>query len=365
MKEQRTPGIVVGRIFGAPIIVHPSSLLMLAVLAYVFAQATGETTSRALIIGLILALSLSASVLLHELAHAFTARLLRLEVTEVVLTLWGGQTRFSTPPTKPSVNAITAIAGPLMNFAIAGAGAAALAALHPSGIGRLVLLYVVQANLLLGILNALPGIPMDGGRVLESLVWRMTGKQHKGMLVAAWVGRLVAVLVTGYALLIPFAYGGRPGLFDIVVAVIVFSVLWPASSAAIRFAEMVAKREALSVITVMKPAVPVPYDITVADAEAALGDAPYGIVMAADGVPAGRFDAATLAQVPHADKATTSLQAVTTPMPRGATVQAGGTSSDLVVAIREWFGKVDVLVALEGDTPKGIVVISEAVEALK
>lgn len=365
MKEQRTPGIVVGRVFGAPIIVHPSSLLMLAVLAYVFARATGETTSRTLVIGLILALSLSASVLLHELAHAVTARVLQLDVTEVVLTLWGGQTRFATPPTKPSVNAITAIAGPLMNFVIAGVAGIALQLLDPGGVGRLVLLYVVQANLFLGILNALPGIPMDGGRVLESLVWRVTGKHHTGMLVAAWAGRLVAILVTGYALLIPFAYGGTPGIFDVVVAVIVFSVLWPASSAAIKFAHMVAKREALSVATVTRPAVPIGYESTVADAEATLAGAAYGVVVGADGAAAGRFDAATLASVPPEARAGTSLQAITTPMPRGASVEFGGTSSDLVVAIREWYGKADALVVMDHGTPRGLVLIAEAVEALK
>ena len=82
-------------------------------------------------------------------------------------------------------------------------------------------------------------------------------------------------------------------------------------------------------------------------------------------MPAGRFDAATLAQVPASERPSTSLQAVTTPMPRGATVQAAGTSSDLVVAVWEWFGKADALVALDGEVPKGVVVISEAVEALR
>ncbi len=203
MEERRTKGILVGRILGAHVIVQPSTLVMLALLAYIFASASGETTTRTLSIGAPLAVALMGSVLLHEIAHAIAARLFGRSVKEIVLTLWGGHTSFESSDMTPTVNGVTAAAGPAMNLVIAGAASASIAVTDLGGLAGDLVSYIVWANLLLAAFNLLPGIPMDGGRVLESVVWALTRSQHRGTVVAAWGGRAVAVGVVVYSIASP------------------------------------------------------------------------------------------------------------------------------------------------------------------
>ncbi len=338
---------------------------MLALLSYLFASAAGETTKRTLSIGFVLAVSLVGSVFLHEVAHAIAARAFRRKVTEIVLTLWGGHTSFESRNLTPVVNGVTAAAGPLMNLLIALGARGALVFVDPNGLPGMLISYIAWANVLLAVFNVLPGIPMDGGRILESIVWRMSGDRNRGMKVAAWGGRIVSVGVLAYALGAPIARGHNPTFVDVFAGVLVFAILWPAASAALRFSRVMMKREALSVATVMRPAVAVPYTAMVAEArEAAVGVGDV-VVVGADGSPAGRFEVVATDVVPESLRATTPLQAVTTPLPRGAHVDADGGSEVLLAQVRQWWGKTDALIALREDVVVGIVRLADVTAALE
>lgn len=365
MPQQRTRGLVIGRLLGAPVIVQPSTLLMLALLSYLFASAAGETTKRTLSIGFILAVSLVASVFLHEVAHAIAARAFGRRVTEIVLTLWGGHTSFESKNLTPVVNGVTAAAGPLMNLLIALAARGVLLLADPSGLTGVLISYIAWANVLLAVFNVLPGIPMDGGRILESLVWRLSGNRNRGMHVAAWGGRVVAVGVVAYALGTPIARGQNPSYVDVFAGVLVFSILWPSASAALRYSKVMMKRDVLSVATVMRPAVAVAYTVTVADAREAAAGVTDVVVLGADGAPAGRFEVAATDVVPEALRSTTPLQAVTVPLPRGAHVDADATADVLLAHVRQWWGKTDALVALRADAVAGIVRLADVTAALE
>lgn len=338
---------------------------MLALLSYLFASAAGETTKRTLSIGFVLAVSLVGSVFLHEVAHAIAARAFRRKVTEIVLTLWGGHTSFESRNLTPVVNGVTAAAGPLMNLLIALGARGALVFVDPNGLPGMLISYIAWANVLLAVFNVLPGIPMDGGRILESIVWRMSGDRNRGMKVAAWGGRIVSVGVLAYALGAPIARGHNPTFVDVFAGVLVFAILWPAASAALRFSRVMMKREALSVATVTRPAVAVPYTAMVAEArEAAVGVGDV-VVVGADGSPAGRFEVVATDVVPESLRATTPLQAVTTPLPRGAHVDADGGSEVLLAQVRQWWGKTDALIALREDVVVGIVRLADVTAALE
>lgn len=356
-----------GRVLGAQVIVQPSTLLMLALLSYVFASASGETTASTLSIGALLAVALMGSVLLHEFAHAIAARSFGRTVKEIVLTLWGGHTSFESHDMTPTVNGVTAAAGPVMNLVIAGAASATMAFTHLGGVAGAVVSYVAWANVLLAVFNLLPGIPMDGGRVLESIVWAFTRNRNRGTIVAAWGGRVVAIGVVVYSIAGPFLSGHRPSLTSVVVAVLVFSILWPAASAALAFSSTMLRRDGVSAAGLMRAAVAVPYTFSVHEALAAAAAAGVQevVVLGADTAPAGRFPVEQARAVPESARLTTSLQSVTTPVPRGSEIPAGAPSDVMIPALREWWGKTDVWVVRDGEVVVGIVRLVDVLAALK
>lgn len=359
--------MVVGRILGAPVIVQPSTLAMLAILSFVFASRSGETTARSLSLGLALAVALFASVFLHEVAHAIAARAFRRTVSEIVITLWGGHTSFESHGLTPLVNGVTAVAGPVMNLVIAAAARVTLAVTPVDGLAAAIIEYVAWANVLLAVFNILPGIPMDGGRVLESAVWAGTGNRNRGTLVAAWGGRVVAVGVVVYSLGVPLLQGRRPGIIDAVGAMLIFSILWPAASSAIGYSRSMLRRDQVSARGLMVRAIAVPYTATVAQARelAERATVTEVVVLGADGVPAGRFSYALTDEVPESTRATTTLQTVTTPIPRGALMPVGADAAALLPALREWWGKTDVWVVTDDEAVVGIVRLVDVVAALK
>lgn len=364
---QRTKGIQLGRLLGARVVLQPSTLIMVALLAWVFASSGGDVTSRTFALGVVLAVLLFASVFLHELSHAIAARAFKRQVREIVITLWGGHTSFDSVGMTPLVNAITAIAGPAMNVIIAVTSFAVANSGLVTGRPVAVLLWLGGANVFLAIFNALPAIPMDGGRVLESLVWRLTGNRHRGTIVAAWGGRVVAVLVVVYAFAGPLLAGERPDVWNIMLAFLIASVLWPAASSALKYSQVMGRREGLSVAKIMVPAVAVHYDVSVAQARDAAhaAGAREVVILSADGAPAGHFPVDITNEVPEDARASTSLQAVTMPMPRGAEVPPTLGGEELVRALREWWGRTDVWVVRGDSGVTGIVRLQAVLDALK
>ena len=366
MSARRTSGLVAGKVLGTTVIVQPTTLVMIALLTYVFAFQAGSITARSLLIGLFFALTLFTSAFLHEVAHALAARVSGRKESEIVVTLWGGHTSFDDRSITPLVSALIALAGPAMNLVIAGA---ATLVINLASVGELtgrVLAYVAWSNTVLAVFNALPGFPMDGGRVLESIVWRVTGSPNKGTLYAAWVGRVFAVALVVYVLGSPFLYGRRPDLLSVIGTLIVFSILWPAASSAIRRSQVILRREGLTVAALMIPAVGVHYSATVAGARHAAEAVRVSeiVVIGADDVPAGRFPFELTDEVPPPAREFTSLQAVTTPIPRGAAIEVAAKADILIPELREWWGKTDVLVVVEGTTVVGILKLADVVAAL-
>jgi len=363
-----TRGLVLGKILGARIVVQPSTALMLVVLALLFSSGPGlELTARTFADGLMLALLLFVSVFLHELAHAVTARGFGREVREIVITLWGGHTSFDAKGLTPVVNGATAAAGPAANLLIALALQGLLITGIVDGRAAAIISWLVFANVLLAIFNALPGIPMDGGRVLEAIVWAISGSHHRGTVVAAWGGRVVAILVVAFALLAPLASGGTPGVFEFVWAALIFGVLWPAASSALSMSRLMARREHFTVHSLVVPAVALPHDITVGDAraQARAVNAEEVVVMAPDGAPAGHFPVSLTEAVPVAEQDTTSLQSVTMPVPRGAHLDISVGGDDLIDALKQWWGKTDVWVVMEGGRVIGVVKLADALKAAR
>jgi len=190
---------------GIEVGVHFSWLIIFALLTwslggYLFRQLQpGLTEVEYWLLAVIAAVLLFVSVLIHELAHSFMALARGLAARSITLFIFGGVSNLGGEAKEPSTEFWVAIVGPLTSFVLAGLGAIVLFAI-PEPRVELVASYLVFVNVLLGFFNLVPGFPLDGGRVLRSIVWKATGSIRRATEVAAGVGRLVAWGLFAFAL---------------------------------------------------------------------------------------------------------------------------------------------------------------------
>ncbi len=139
-----------------------------------------------------------ASVLAHELAHSLVARMRGMPVKNITLFIFGGVSNIEREPQRPGIEFQMAFVGPLTSLVIGVVmfvAANVLAGTSTPDLVVEVLAYIGFANLALGIFNLIPGFPMDGGRVLRSIIWKATGSLTKATTWAANVGQVVAYLM--------------------------------------------------------------------------------------------------------------------------------------------------------------------------
>lgn len=306
-----------GRLAGAPVVVSPGWLLAAVVLTVVFAPSVRILApgvgSAAYLVSAAFVLLLLVSVFLHEVAHALVARRFGIVVEEIAVTLLGGHTRFGHAAPTPGSSALVAVAGPVVNLVL-GALTWLVSTAMPPGVPRAVVVAAALANGFVGAFNLIPGLPLDGGRVLEAGVWAATGDRRRGTVAAGWVGRLVAVGVLAWVLLEPLTRGAVPSLVGVVWGALVGSFLWTGADAAVRASRTERAAETVAVQGLAAPAVAVRPGATVADV-AAMPPGTEAVVTDAAGRPVGWVDRAALTAVPPAVRASTPVAAVLVPLP--------------------------------------------------
>lgn len=194
--------IRVGNLFGIPFYINPSWFLVLGLgtiqLASIF---TGLGGILPLIMGLIVTLLLFASVLAHELGHSFVALRQGIKVNSITLFLFGGLASLDKEAETPGQAFWIAIAGPavsLMLFAIFTAIGISTGVTGPVAV---VLQILASINFILALFNLIPGLPLDGGNILKSLVWKITGNAYKGVVFASRAGQVVGWIAIALGLL--------------------------------------------------------------------------------------------------------------------------------------------------------------------
>ena len=304
-----------GTIAGAPVRLSWSWLLIAAVITLAFGpqiqRALPAIGGGAYAVALGYAVLLALSVLVHEAAHALTGRAFGQRTEEIALTLWGGHTQFRSPSARPLDTVLTAMAGPAANLVLAGLAHLAARAVPGPSVPALLLEVTVWANLLLAAFNALPGTPLDGGRMVESAVWAATGSRARGVEAAGWAGRVVAVGVLAAVLGPPILAGRAPDLFVVVLAAWVALTLWRGADDAVRHGRWSRRLETLRLEQVEAPAIALPEHLSVAEA-LAQADGGRRAVVAVDGAgrPRGVLDLAAAAGLTPARRTTTALAAV-------------------------------------------------------
>jgi Zn-dependent protease/CBS domain-containing protein len=193
-------GWKIGRLAGIDLAIHPSWLLIAFLITFSLADAffpsaiPGWTTGQYWLLGAATAVLFFASILAHEFSHALLARRFGLEVAGITLFIFGGATTVEGDARSPREEALIALAGPIASIVLGAAllGAAALVdAREPS----VLLSWLGFINVVLGVFNLLPAYPMDGGRVLRAILWRLRGEPNAATRQAAIVGRAIGYLM--------------------------------------------------------------------------------------------------------------------------------------------------------------------------
>ncbi|WP_344245564.1 site-2 protease family protein [Actinocorallia libanotica] len=194
---QKPPGITLGTVAGVPVYLSRSWFLIALLITFAFLPAARSVASQpaATLIAFSFAVFLYASVLVHELGHAITAKVFGLPVHSIVLHLLGGVTQLEREATRPGASFLIAAAGPLLSLVLAAAGLGALTLTDLPPVPELLLRALTLTNLTVGVFNLLPGLPLDGGFLVRAAVWKITGRDRTGTLAAAHAGRALALLV--------------------------------------------------------------------------------------------------------------------------------------------------------------------------
>lgn len=296
-------GLRLGSVLGAPVLLAWSWFIAAGVITLLFApwirQVRPELGTLSHLIGFVFAVVLFGSVFLHELAHAVAGRLAGYRVAAIELNIWGGFTRFepreqADSPRSAWTSFTISIVGPIVNLALGGAGWLLLDAVEQGSVVWLLLFGFALANLALGAINLLPGIPLDGGWALQAVFWRVTGSPFMGTILAAWAGRIIALGFVVGAVGQPLLTGGRPDLITVMWTTAIAVMIWVSAAEAARNARRARRVETFDMTRVIQPAVAADWSAPLAEALAyedpGTGRAPLVVVLDPAGLPHGLLD---------------------------------------------------------------------------
>lgn len=200
--------IRVGNLFGIPFYVNPSWFFVLGLVTLSYGSDLASYTQLGGItpwlLGFVAALLLFASVVAHELGHSLVALSQGIEVKSITLFLFGGLASLGKESDTPFQAFLVAIAGPFVSlilfglFLVIGSQVAL-----PTPVSAIISM-LAYINLALALFNLIPGLPLDGGNILKSVVWQITGNPNKGIIFASRVGQFfgwLAVIIGALSIL--------------------------------------------------------------------------------------------------------------------------------------------------------------------
>ena len=352
-----------GRIAGIHVGLNWSLLVVAALIAWSLATgllpsaAPGQSSGAYWTAGVVSAVVFLASLLAHELAHSVVAVRRGVRVEGITLWLFGGVSRFSTESSSPGAQALITFVGPLTSLLLGVvffvASAAAGGDAHP-GLVAATLSWLGYINIALGVFNLVPAFPLDGGRLLQSLIWLRSGDRLRATRIAARIGMVFAYLLIAYGLA-SFLLAGNliGGIWSVFLG-------WFLLSAARAEETGGLIRQALSGIKVAEVMTPNPVQ---APDDISVEEALHDYVLAsrhstfpthdASGRPSGLLTMAALKNVAAVARATTLIKEVICPLDRVSTASATDPVTNLL-GLSEGCSEGRTLV-LEGGRVVGII----------
>jgi Zn-dependent protease len=325
-----------GRLFGIPVYVSPTWFVVAIVITVMFEPQVAEHVHRPLsyVVALAYAILLYASVLLHEIGHSVVARCFGLPVRAITLHILGGVSEIEQEPRTPGREFLVAAAGPLLSLVLGAAGYVALVLAPLPDVAVLLIEALTIANLIVGVFNLLPGLPLDGGRIVRAAVWKITGRQRTATVAAGWAGRVVAVavLVLGAALSVS---GGGSRWLTVIWAALVASFIWVGAGEAIRVARIRDRIPLLNARALARRAIRVPQSTPLAEAVRRAQEAGAGaiVVVGHDDDPLGIVSQTAVLATPEHRRPWVDAASLTRTLDPGMILPADISGEDLVAAI--------------------------------
>lgn len=260
---------MIGRPFGIPVFISPYWFLVAGVLVVLYSGTLPGTVQGSVpryLVAVAFVILLYLSVLIHELSHSLVARGFRLPVRRILLYPLGGFSELEQEPPTPGQEFLVSAAGPAMSLVLAGLGYGIGVLADPSGIPHVLLGYFILANGVVGVFNLLPGLPLDGGRLLRAGLWKVTGRNGYSTVLAAWAGRVLALALVAFALsrlsrTLGTTTGGY-GLWLIAIA----AFMWMSASQVLRSARIRERLPALQARALARRAIPIPSTLPLSEA---------------------------------------------------------------------------------------------------
>jgi len=363
-------GLPVRRFVGVPLYFAPSWLIVALVItvscADLVARAvTDISPAGAYAVSFGFAVLLALSLLAHELGHTAVSLAFGMPVRRVVIFLLGGVSEIEKEPQRPAEEYLVAIAGPLVSLTLAGAGACLLPLADHGSVARIVLLLLVGSNLVVAVFNLLPGLPLDGGRLLRAGVWQLTRSRLTGTRAAAWGGRGVAGLVL-LAALVTIQPGEGLAIGNLVLAALLATFIWVGASHSLAAATVTSRLPALEVTRLVRPALEVPPDLPVAEALRRAWETGSRALVVIDstGRPRAVVSEAHVMAVPPARRPWTPVADVARPVDQGLTLVDTLSGEELLEAFRRAPASEYLVVGRDGGTV-GVLAAADVARVLQ
>jgi Zn-dependent protease len=338
---RRGPGIVIGRPFGIPVYVSPYWFVVAAVLVVLYSRpgtlpANVQGTTARYVVAASFVILLYASVLLHELGHCVVARAFKLPVRRILLYPLGGFSEIEQEAPTPGQEFAISAAGPAVSLALAGIGYGVEQIVTLTGVPRALLDLLILANVVVAIFNMLPGLPLDGGRVLRAGLWKATGKPGQATIMAAWAGRVLAVLLVAVPLAMPssgdLSISGY-GLWLVVVAVF----MWMSAGQALRGAKVRERLPSIQARSLARRAIPIPPSLPLAEAirRADLAQARALVVVDHDAKPIAIVNEGAVIATPEQRRPWVDAGSLARTLDPGMILSADLSGMELIDAVRK------------------------------
>jgi Zn-dependent protease/CBS domain-containing protein len=337
-------GIPVGRFFGVPIYVAPSWFLVAALITWVF----GDQLDTVLpdlggvryLVSLFFAVAFYGSVLVHELAHTVAALRFKLPVRRIQLQFFGGVSEIEKESDTPGREFVLAFVGPLLSLVLAGVFFGGMQLVESGTVPGVLLAGLMFSNLIVAAFNFLPGLPLDGGRMLRAVVWKISGRAMTGTVAAAWVGRALALAVLiGLPLLSYGRGGGTEGvdsLTDALLAAILAAIIWTGAGNSLRMARLRERLPELRARTLTRRAVPVASDTPLSEALRRANEAGARALVVVDGRgdPTALVRESAIVSVPEHRRPWVAVSGLSQELTPGMRVSAELAGEDLLDTLR-------------------------------